>query len=244
VNAGNPAVQAIEKLSNGQATILHEFDAPLGLEGMAVSLGGGRNMIMYASKDGKYIVIGGLFGADGHNYSMDAAQKYLPPHPAPPTAGANYAARHAAVTFDWGNPKAKKALWVVADPDCIFCHKTWVALKPAVNKGEVLVHVIPVGFLKPDSLGKAAAILGATDPAAALSVDESTFDDATEEGAIKPDLSNPKIVAEIKKNNAWMTAHGIGGTPYLFYMAKDGKPGVVPGTPSDVSALLDQIKPR
>lgn len=240
--APDAVVAAVAKISNGQAVIKQAFKAPLGLIGMAVNLGGDRNMIMYASPDGKYMVMGGIFGADGQNYTMAAAQKYLPPPPPAPNAASNFAALKDAKTFVWGQASAKKQLWMLADPDCIFCHKMFKGLEPFVQNGTVKVHVILAGFLKPDSLGKAAAIFASKDPGAALVLDETKFNAAAEEGGIKPDLTNKNAVAAVKANNAWMQSHGIGGTPYILYRNKAGQPAVMPGFTADVKGLLDGVQ--
>jgi thiol:disulfide interchange protein DsbG len=241
----DPAVvksaQAIfDKLGNGQAHITKSFDGPAGsdLTGLAVSLGGQRNMVAYATKDGKYIIVGAVFGADGENYSLKASQEYLPPPPPPPSAKANFDALGQTHTYLWGKPGAKKELWAVLDPDCIFCHKFYVEAEPFVKSGEVKIHVVQTGFLKPDSLGKAAAILGAKNQVDMYIKDEANFNDATEDGGIKPDMSNAKAVAQVKENNAWMQSHGIGGTPYILYRGKNGDPQVMPGFPQDINGLL------
>jgi len=235
-------VAAVQKISNGQAKIEHTFAAPLGLIGMAVNLGANRNMILYASPDGKYMVMGGIFGPDGQNYTMEAAKKYLPPPPPPPNAATNFAALKDTKTFLWGKPSAKKEVWMVADPDCIFCHKMFKGFEPFVKNGTLKVHLIMVGFLKPDSLGKAAAIYASPDPAAAFVKDETQFNAATEEGGVKPDLSNKDAVAAIKANNAWMSAHGITGTPYILYRNKSGDPAVLPGFTADAQGFLEGVQ--
>lgn len=246
--ANDPAAvkgaQAIfDHLGNGQAHITHSFDGPpgSGLTGLAVNLGGVRNMVAYTTKDGQYIIVGAVFGADGENYSLKASQEFLPPPPPPPSAGKNLADIEKAHTFLWGRPNAPKALWAVMDPDCIFCHRFFGEIAPFVQSGAVKVHVLQVGFLKPDSLGKAAAILGAKDPAQALVTDETGFNEATEEGGIQPDSSDKSALGVIKANNAWMQAHGIGGTPYILYRGVKGEPMVMPGFPQNIELLLSQI---
>jgi thiol:disulfide interchange protein DsbG len=240
--ASTPGVALIQKLSNGQAHILKEFKTPIGLDGYAVQMGPGRNIIMFTTQDGKYMLIGGLFDATGKNYSMAYAGKYLPPPPPPPSAKTNYAALNAAHTFLWGKTSAKKELWLIFDPDCIFCHKTWDSIRPYVEKGEVKVHVIPVGFLKPDSAAKAAAIVGAADQAKALAEDETGFNDQTEEGGIKGDPSDAKAMKIVEENNAWMREHGITGTPYILYKDGNGAPNMVGGMPLDMAVFVKGLK--
>jgi thiol:disulfide interchange protein DsbG len=244
VSVPPPVASAVQRVSNGQAKIEHVFDAPMGLVGLAVNLGAGRNMILYSSKDGRYMIMGGIFGPNGENYTADAAKKYLPPPPAAPNAAANFAAIKDTTNFLWGKASAPKEVWMVTDPDCIFCHKMFAGFEPFVKKGELKVHVIMVGFLKPDSLGKAAAILSAKDPASALTMDEAQFNASVEEGGIKPDMSNAKAVESVKSNNKWMSSHGIGGTPYILYRDKSGNPAVLPGFAADAKGFLDNVESR
>jgi thiol:disulfide interchange protein DsbG len=236
----------LTKLSHGQAKVKKTFAGPAGsgLTGLVVDLGQpGREMIAYTTSNGKYMIVGGVFDASGKNYSLAAMQQYLPPPPPPPNAAKNFASLKDTHTYVWGQASAKKEIWFLEDPDCIWCHRLFDALSPAVNSGEVKVHVIQAGFLKPDSLAKAAAIMASKDPAAALVEDETKFNVSAEEGGITGSLKDAKAVAEVKANNAWMQSHGVGGTPYVLYKDVHGQVQVVPGMPSDVSAMLAQVGP-
>lgn len=235
-------VSAVKTLGNGQAVILHVFPAPMNLLGVAMEMGGGRNMIMYTSQDAKYFIMGGIFGADGHNYTLEDSKKYLPAPPAPPGAGDNFAALSGTSSILWGKPSAKKEIWMLVDPNCIFCHKIYTEFKPFVDNGTVKVHVIPAGFLKPDSAARAAAILAAKNKVAAFIKDETGFDDATETGGIAPNTTDMHATELVKKNTVWMTSHGIGGTPYVLYLDKSGKPAVLPGFTPDAKGFLDGVK--
>jgi thiol:disulfide interchange protein DsbG len=237
-----PAVATtLTTLSQGHAKILKAFKAPAGLVGIAISTGPGHNAILYATPDGAYLFQGAIISAKGENLTQLAAQSVLPK---PPTAAENFAALGKTHSYLWGQPAAKKEMWIVFDPNCIFCHKIYEDLKAHVAAGEVKVHIIQVGFLKPSSLGKAAAILAAKDPATALATDESGFDAKAEEGGITPDMTDKAAVAEVKANNAWMSAQGIGGTPYLLYRDANGKVQGIAGYDPDTTGLLAKIGPK
>ena len=235
-----PVAATIAKLTGGKAKVLHAFNAPSGLIGIAFTVGPGKNGIIYVSPDGAYVFRGIIIGSDGSNITKQEATQFLPK---PPTAAENFAALGKAHTFLWGKPSAKKELWIVFDPNCIYCHKTFDSLKQYVDDGTLKVHIIQVGFLKPSSLGKAAAILSAKDPAAALAEDEFKFDVSAEEGGIAADTSNAQAVKQVRENNAWMGARGIEGTPYLLYRDTQGKPEAADGYVADVATLLAQIGP-
>jgi thiol:disulfide interchange protein DsbG len=231
----------IAKLADGKAKVLRAFKAPSGLIGIAVTEGPGRNDIVYASPDGAYVFRGVIIGSDGSNITRREAAQFLPK---PPTAAENFAALKKTHTYLWGHANAKKELWIVFDPNCIYCHKTFESLKKYVGDDILKVHIIQVGFLKPSSLGKAAAILSSKDPAAALTKDELKFNVSGEEGGITPNMSDAEAVHEVRENNAWMTAQEIRGTPYLLYRNTKGKPQAVAGYVADASSLMAQIETK
>jgi thiol:disulfide interchange protein DsbG len=235
------AVQAtLNKLTGGTTKVLGAFEAPAGLIGLAVSLGAQKNAILYATPDGKYLMQGMIVSSDGENLTQAEAKQMLPQ---PPDAAANFASLDKTHSYLWGKASAPKEMWVLFDPNCIYCHKAYDALKPAVSAGKVKVHVIQAGFLKADSMPKAAAIMAAKDPAAALATDEKNFDEAKEEGSIKGDMSNKDAVAKVTANNSWMQAQGIGGTPYVLYKDTAGKAQDIAGFDPDIDGLLAKIGP-
>ena len=144
-----------------------------------------------------------------------------------------------------GHENAPHKLWIVIDPNCIFCHKTFAALQPLIAEGDVQVRWILVGFLKPSSLGKAAAILSAQDPAQALQTNEANFNDAQEEGAITP-LKNPspEVQAILKTNFNFAASLVSVGTP-AFIFKSPGPQGIArlqegyPGSDAAVQALVN-----
>lgn len=237
--------RAIVHMSKGQAKILKAWKTPAGLDGYGVQIAPGRNVIIYTTPDGHFMFMGGLFDAKtGKNLSVEYGEKYLPAGSVPkPITPAKVAADLDKTTnFLVGKPDAKKSLWIVMDPNCIFCHKAWEAFYPLVQKGDLNIHVIPVGFLKPSSLPKAATVIASKDPAKAWALDEKGFNDADEEGGLKPMASIPsQDRLDIQKNTAWMNAHGINGTPFILYQTQTGW-GAIPGLPQDIPAFMAQVK--
>jgi thiol:disulfide interchange protein DsbG len=233
-----PVAATVAKLTGGKAKVLQAFKAPAGLIGVAFTEGPGQNGIIYVAPDGAYVFSGNIVAADGSDVTKAEADQFLPK---PPTAADNFAVLDKTHTYLWGQAGAKKEVWIVFDPNCIYCHKTFDSMKQYVADGTLKVHIIQVGFLKPSSLGKAAAILAAKDPIAALTTDEEKFDVAAEEGGIAQDMSDAKAVQTVRDNNAWMETQGIGGTPYLLYRDTEGKPQAADGYVEDVASLLAQI---
>ena len=67
-----------------------------------------------------------------------------------------------------GREGAPRTVYVFTDPNCPYCNKLWADARPWVDAGKLQLRHVMVGILTPTSAGKAAALLGAKDPAAAL----------------------------------------------------------------------------
>jgi thiol:disulfide interchange protein DsbG len=138
----------------------------------------------------------------------------------------------------------KTTVYVFMDPNCIYCHYTWKALQPYEAHG-LQVHWIPLGFLKPDSVGKAAALLQHPLPAEALKQTELTYVVKTESGGIAPLTTIPAdIDAKLKANMALFEKAGFEGTPTVIYKDTHGKWIDIDGMPklSTLPAILNLPK--
>jgi thiol:disulfide interchange protein DsbG len=126
----------------------------------------------------------------------------------------------------------KSTIYVFMDPNCIFCHYAWKAFQPYEAAG-LQVHWIPMGFLKPDSAGKAAALLQAKDGPALMRELETKFSEKDESGGIKP-LDSVPFATQMKLNgNAKIFKDlGFDGTPTIIYMASGNRWADADGLPS------------
>lgn len=219
---------ALQHLVDQGAVVLTQFDAPAGLHGYGISIEG-HAMIVYTTDDGRYLISGALMDAQGHNLTRSDAEKYLPLRD---------------FTADWG--KLKSATWVAqgaqnpqvivynfTDLNCPYCHRFWQLARRYAGKRVQVRHII-VGVLTDTSRAKAAAVLEAKDPAAALAAAEAAFD----RGGIKAvgDI-DAGVLAKIKANEKLMYELGIQGTPAIFYRSASGAVHLIPGVPSG-----DQLK--
>ena len=192
---------------------------------------GGQPVIFYSNNQTGDIVYGMLFDKDGTNLT----EKYVNKHISPMLAKQMLEDVSAAKWFLIGKESAPHQVYVIGEPNCSACHALFADLKPFVDKGELSIRWIMTAFLKPDSLGKAAAILQADDPAAMLSMNEGKgFDMKKEEGPVKvlpEDQIQDKTKAALKANMLFMAKSGVRGTPAFFYVDNDGKPLRVDGHP-------------
>jgi thiol:disulfide interchange protein DsbG len=126
-----------------------------------------------------------------------------------------------------GAEEPERIVYAFTDPNCPYCHLLWRASKPYYSEGLQVRHIL-VGFLKPSSPGKAAAILGADDPAAALRRHEASH--AT--GGIEPaDDPADKLTDRLARNRQLMGRLGIRATPGLVFRTADGKVRKLMGMP-------------
>lgn len=140
-----------------------------------------------------------------------------------------------------GKDNAPHKIWIVVDPNCIFCHKTFEAMQPLVQAGDVQIRWVILGFLKPSSADKAKAILGAQDPLKALEENEAKFDSKQEEGGIQPlKTISSKVTALFEDNMKFAQQLTTLATPTFIFKSNDiarMKQGY-PGSESKLKALV------
>lgn len=126
---------------------------------------------------------------------------------------------------------AKTTLYVFMDPNCIYCHIAWKALQPYEAEG-LSVHWIPLGFLKPDSAGKAAALLEAQDRDAMMKTLETNYSEKDESGGIAPLKDIPfDAQNKLNANMRLFESLGFSGTPTVVYRDSTGKWASIDGLP-------------
>jgi thiol:disulfide interchange protein DsbG len=122
-----------------------------------------------------------------------------------------------------GARNVKSTLYVFFDANCLYCNLTWKALQHYEKVG-LRAHWVPVAYQKPDSMGRAAAILEALYRDAALHYNARKYDAAKFEGGIQP-LENPKAetIEKVQANTRLMQRFGAPGTPALAWKDKAGQ---------------------
>ena len=234
-----PVVQAAV---HAGMTVVRKFPAVSGLTGWVLSRGG-RYTLAFTTPDGQSMMMGDLMDQSGRNLTAVYGERYVPK----PDYAALFGTLGTTGYITEGPLKhAKSTLYVFFDPNCIYCHLTWKALQP-YEKAGLQVRWVPVAFLKPDSAGKAAAILQARNQEAAFRENELRFNTVTEEGGVKP-LSEPAAasLARIRDNGQLMEHFGSNGTPTLVWRTRAGAVKVLFGLPklADLPAITGLPKQR
>ena len=245
--AAPPLPAALQALQKKGLNIVGTFPSPGGLTAYAAHMGT-EPIALYVTADGKHVIAGTLFDASGNNLTADKLEKVL----AQPMAQAIWGRLEKSHWIADGRADAPRTVYVFTDPNCPYCNKLWADARPWVDAGKVQLCHVMVGILTPTSAGKAAALLGDKNPAAALDAHERANVAANSktlasgrpkplgDDSLKPLATVPDaLAAQLDANASLMAAYGLRATPALVW--KDSKGGVQmrQGAPeSDLAAIF------
>ncbi|MDX1655252.1 MAG: thiol:disulfide interchange protein DsbG [Candidatus Competibacteraceae bacterium] len=214
--------QAIQNLLRPGVTVTRTFPGPMGTTGYLLSLQG-QHDILYLGPDEEHIFVGQIIDAQGNNLTARHMEQYVPA----PDYSAAWEQMEQSHYVAEGDDDPESVVYVFADPYCPFCHAFWKASLPYQAAG-LQVRWLLVSYLRPDGEAKAAAIMEADDPEAALKAHEEAF----RSGGIDPlENPDPETLAAIRANGQLMSQLGISGTPAVFYQDQQGEVKAVVGMP-------------
>lgn len=199
-----------------------EFTAPGGLSGFAASHSG-REMTVYLTPDGEHAVVGTLLDAEGNDLSAAPLDEHV-------RSGQEDAVWQQLEESHWiqdGDPQAPRVIYTFTDPNCPYCVRFHEQSRPWVEAGEVQLRHVMVGILRSDSPAKAAALLGAEDPAAALQAHQDSDEGIA--GSAQP----REIEEQVYANNQRFEGLGLMATPTSYYRNDEDRLEKVEGAPSE-----------
>ena len=196
--------------------VIGEFDAPGGLRGFAGVVGGQQPAAAaYVTADGKHVVVGSLFDANGEDVGEAPLEKLV----AKPMSERTWKKLDESAWVRDGRADAPRVVYTFSDANCPYCHRFWEAARPWVDAGKVQLRHVMVGVIREDSPAKAAAILTAPNPSAALLENERLFD----RGGIKPAASlTAEVANKLDANQVLMIELGFQGTPGILFKDAQG----------------------
>jgi thiol:disulfide interchange protein DsbG len=199
-----------------------QFPAPGGMTGYAARYQG-QPLALYLTADGKQVIVGTMLDAAGENLSAGQLDEYLPE----PDFDKAWPLLEQTAWVREGAADAKRIVYVFSDPNCPYCNAFWQATQPYIGKDLQVRHIM-VGILSESSRAKAAAILAAKNPAAALAQHERTHSS----GGIAPLENIPAAIQQkLASNVELMRELGAHGTPAIFYKDREGKVRGITGMP-------------
>lgn len=226
-----PAVQALEAQG---LTILEEFAVSGDLRAFA-GVANGEPIAVYVTNDGMAIV-GTRLDANGRPLDTTRLQNLV----TKPLDDQTWAQLDDATWVLDGDADAPRVVYVFSDPNCPYCNRFWEAARPWVDSGKVQLRHILVGIIRADSPAKAVAILGASDPTAALLENERNFG----QGGIAPSAIVPANLSKILDDHrGLMLSAGFQGTPGIVVRESDSSIKKFNGMPQP-GELVDVLGPR
>ena len=218
--------KAIRQAVESGVKVVRSFPAASSLTGWVMSQGG-HYSIVYTTSDKKTLLAGGLIGENGENLGAQYEDKYVPK----PDLGGLFQQLEKSSFVVEGTAKAPKSVvYVFVDPNCPFCHYTWLAVQP-YEKAGLQVRWVPVATLGPTSMPKAIEVMAASDQPAAFRKMEENNGKAWSPSAQASESAQPAIAAAIRHNGELMEKFGIAGTPGVIWKDKQGKVQVKGGMP-------------
>ena len=122
----------------------------------------------------------------------------------------------------------KTVIYDFFDPNCLYCAKAFQLERPFVDKGQLTVRYVPVGFLTDSSFGKAAAILQAQNPQEAM---KNNYMELLRTGhaAISAATATEATHSALRQNEQIFINTGATTLPELVYRLSDGQVEVFRG---------------
>jgi len=200
-SAGAPPVLAHVR----GVTIVRRFPAAGGLEGYVLQVGAARS-IAFGVDRGRYLVLGRLLDAAGHDLTKSYAARYL-------LAGGVWNALSKAAWIARGARHPRAIVYAFVDPNCPYCHVFWKEAHALYARGlEVRYLLVPV--IRPSSLNKAAWVLAGKNRLGRLIAQERDYGKPDAPRLAHPDAAE---IAILKRNTRMMLALGLNGTPGFVY---------------------------
>lgn len=220
-----PAIQAFAAQG---FSIDKSMPAPPGFKGY-VGQYNGQKIPVYLLPDGQHVVIGSIYDANGNNLTMASFRKAS----TPVFGAAEWQQLKQATWLAEGATDPERIVYVFTDTECPYCNRLWQQSRALLVGSDTQIRHIIVAVISPTkSAPRAAAILGADDPAAAFQKHESNFGHS-------PFPADQPVPAEIEKalraNGELMNKLGAFGTPAMFYHDADGKVRLQAGVPDAAS---------
>lgn len=214
----------IKALEAKGVEVIGTFDAPGGLSGYAGMIEQ-QPLAIYLTADGKQAIVGSMIDAEGVDLSQEPLNRLV----SKPMTEKVWKLLEGSSWIADGAKNAPRVIYTFTDPNCPYCNKFWKDARPWIKAGKVQVRHVIVAILGPTSPGKAAALLSAQDPQAALTQHEQQHGS----GGIKP-LAQvlPKVRAQLDANQMLMQQLGFSATPTTLYKDGNGNLKNMQGAPS------------
>lgn len=248
------APQSVQKLLESPGDrIVRKFKVAKEITGWVLSKQG-KDLIAYTVAPENMLVIGSLFDDNTKDLTIQYFRKYtkvfdepVVRSDSPNTAEDKAVDRQAlyeqltglnsiqkpGVSQQVGPPTdgvMRPEIYVMVDPRCPYCHLLWEVTHGAVDRGELIVHWVPVAILGDESWRQGAQIVSAQRPYDALASAMQGQRSTTPADS----LTNQEQTAskQLQRSNELMLRFGFQGTPAIIWRDRQGSVQLAQGITS------------
>lgn len=133
-------------------------------------------------------------------------------------------------------------LYMVADPQCPYCHRAWESLRPLVLTKKIQLRVIMIAGLQ-GSEPLVRSILAMPEPGKAWLDGQGSARDVEVQPLAEPGSAEWEAGGvHMASNQSFARDLDIRGTPFLIYVGKDGGVYESSGLPTDQDAFLSALR--
>ena len=135
-------------------------------------------------------------------------------------------------------------VYVFFDPNCPSCQLLYKNLRTFIGSHSLQLRWIPVAIVNVTSLGKATAILQATDPLAALRLNEEHYHGESYSGGIEEEIPSNETERKLRANERLLNRLDIPVVPSMLFADKNGRVVLIQGALSPIALrkVLDRIR--
>lgn len=131
--------------------------------------------------------------------------------------------------------QGKHIVYIFIDANCPSCALLYRNLRTLIEPQDLQIRWVPVAVVNATSLGKAAAILQAPDPLAALRHNEEKYHGETYSGGIEEDIPTTETEQKLRANERLFNRLDIPVVPTMLFEDRNWRTVIIQGALSPVA---------
>ena len=193
---------------------------------------GGASVVYLTTSDNRFLFSGSFHYKNRVGESMDLIEQIAKRYTLKMSATALWdsLSDSAYVAEGAQDGEGVKVIYAFFDPNCIYCHLSWLAFKPYLHVEDIQVRWVPVSVLAEEGASQLAYLWQSENPFVQFTKSNTSWDIESEESPF-PMAQEISIEAQykIEKNNQYLHDLGITGSPAFVYKDASGKINIANG---------------